>query len=127
MRIDNWDIPGIPGYDLDATGASRPWFWYGNVAIAASAPWNDAPIGSLYLRIYAGSVSVWAKTVDNNATADWQELMRAGGSHTGSLTVTGDVNVTGNVTASDTITAGDFIATNEAAAPEAPAPKGRKK
>ena len=100
-RITTFDIPGVPGYDKDCTS---PWMWPGNYALSgAMTPWCDAPVGSIYFRITAGSVQWWQKTVDNNADADWVQIMRAGGTVTGDLTMTGDLTVTGTITAGDVI------------------------
>lgn len=52
-----------------------PWVWCGNVAVAGdTTPWKDAPLGSQYTRITAGSVSLRIKTAANSADADWQTV-----------------------------------------------------
>ena len=100
-RITTFDIPNVPGYDLQA---SFPWLWPGNYALSgASEPWKSAPVGSVYIRLTAGTVEWYCKTVDNNADADWSEIMRAGGAVTGDMTITGDLTVTGTVTAGDVV------------------------
>lgn len=52
-----------------------PWVWCGNVAVdGAAEPWKDAPLGSQYTRIAAGSVSLRIKTVSSSQTSDWQTV-----------------------------------------------------
>ncbi len=99
MRITNRDIPSIKTFNQ--VYANEPWFWYGSETLdGTSAPWMDAPLGSLYMLIAAGSVTWYVKRVDNNATADWVQVLHTGGSQTmADLTVTG------------TLTAGDIVAT----------------
>lgn len=95
MRITNDNIPGVMAYDLDPNGVNTPYFWYGNDAIVGTrAPFSTAPIGSIYVRIAAGSVSMWAKATDNDATADWKEMC---------------ATLNGSLTISGTLTAGDIV------------------
>lgn len=99
-RITTCDIPGVPGYDLNVP-STWPWMWPGNLAInaancASGKTHGDAPIGSCYMLITAGSVAWYLKIANNKAAADWQIILRVGASVTGDLTLTG------------TMTAGDY-------------------
>lgn len=83
MRLDNSDIPGLRRYDADETGASKPWFWYGAMALDGTvAPWSEAPVRSLYLYTSGSTAVLYVKTVDNNAAADWTNLALAGEAET---------------------------------------------
>ena len=97
MRITNRDIPGIKAFNLNYT--AEPWFWHGTEALDGTlAPWKDAPLGSCYMLIAAGSVTWYLKTADANATADWVQVIHAGGSQT-----IADLIVTGTLTAGDVV------------------------
>jgi hypothetical protein len=100
-RITTSDIPGVPGYDLNQQ-TQWPWIWPGNLAInaancAAGKTHGDAPLGSVYMLVTAGSVAWYLKVANNKAAADWQVVLRVGASVTGDLTLSG------------TVTAGDFV------------------
>lgn len=92
-RITTFDIPGVPGYDQ---GCDFPWMWPGNYALTATvAPWKDAPIGSVYILILAGSVSWYMKVAHTEAATDWKIILRV------DATITGDLTLTGTLTAGD--------------------------
>ncbi len=97
MRITCNDVPGIPAYEIDY--ANDPLMWAGSAAVDGDATrFSEAPIGSIYIRRLAGSVTFYAKTAHNEADADWVAwLTLAGG------TITGDLTVTGTVQAGDVV------------------------
>jgi hypothetical protein len=81
---------------FDPGGNAAPLAWYGNqTPQGASKPYCDAPLMSFYICNLSGSEAVYVRVALNNADADWQALVRAGG------TVAGDITVTGTITAGD--------------------------
>jgi len=99
LRITARDIPGLKSFNIDY--ANEPWFCPGVEALDGTiVPWTAAPLGSLYMLIAAGSVTWYLKTADNDATADWVQVLHAGGGQT-----VADLTVTG------TLTAGDIVST----------------
>jgi len=74
MRIRNDFLPsGQPAYDLDPTGASAPFMWYGGKTLDGTiSPWKDMPVGSIYIYQYPGIGSVWyMRQAVADATASW--------------------------------------------------------
>ena len=99
MRISNKDIPGIKWFNIDY--ANEPYFWYGTEAVDGTIPpWSEAPLSSLYLLQASGSVTLYAKLTDTDATADWIQLLHA----TGGQTIAGNLTVDGTLTAGDLVT-----------------------
>ncbi len=64
-------IPSEPSKGENAV-FQNPWIWASEVALDGTIqPWLSAPLGSIYIRVESGSVSVRQKTADNSASADW--------------------------------------------------------
>lgn len=55
-----------------------PWVWCGNTAVDGTVyPWLNAPLGSQYTRITAGSVTLRIKTTTNGVNGDWLTVTAA--------------------------------------------------
>lgn len=69
-------LGNTPYVDGDRPQAHTGFFEFsGTDAIdGTDGPWYDAPIGSTYRRLAAGSVADWIKVTDNGATADWVQV-----------------------------------------------------
>lgn len=70
----------IPLHPAFVEGAifRHPVKWFGNVAPDGDAhPWMQAPLGSEYTRITAGSVALYVKKEANSADADWKAVTTA--------------------------------------------------
>lgn len=64
-------IPLYPGTAQSSLFA-LPQKWAGNTAPDGdAAPWVTAPLGSEYTCITAGNVTLYQKTANNSADADW--------------------------------------------------------
>ena len=64
-------IPSEPA-KVESAILPYPWFWCGEATLDGTiAPWLNAPLGSMYVFVEAGSVAIRFKTANNSATADW--------------------------------------------------------
>jgi hypothetical protein len=98
MRLLNSDVGMSFNYDPD--GVKAPQFFYADAALdGTTGPWKQAPMGSMYMRITASNVTMYVKIAAAGATADWRQILGAGDTVTGGLTLTG------------TLTAGDVVIT----------------
>ena len=111
MRITNADIPDLPGYELDPTNASAPWFWVGQREVdGAASPWSAAPVGSLYLALIASVAYLYVKTVNTGATTDWNVmLMSDPNAYVVNSLMDSETTYIDNLTVKGTLTAGDVV------------------
>jgi len=59
-------------YDDGVNGQSpRGLFWDTVAPTGASSPWNEAALGSVYVRKLASNVAIYVKSAANSADADW--------------------------------------------------------
>lgn len=75
-------------FNPDAFSGDQPEILWGTTAPDGDvSPQNEAPIGSIYLRMAASNVGIYLKTVDNNADADWTKISGAYTGNTGFIPV----------------------------------------
>ena len=65
-------IPNLPQTKEDAILGALPVMWTGNTARDGdAAPWKDVPIGSIYIAVVSGTLTLWIKDANNQSDADW--------------------------------------------------------
>jgi hypothetical protein len=74
-------IPNTPLRHYESTSGFAPYLWYGDDAVAATALWNGAPLGSIY--VYKASESAtpvtYQKVAADGAVTDWAILQPSHG------------------------------------------------
>jgi hypothetical protein len=64
----------VPNEPAKVQGAAFPYpsVWCGEEALdGAVQPWLSESLGSIYIRVESGNVSLRMKTAENGASADW--------------------------------------------------------
>lgn len=62
--------------NLDSVATGRlPVMWSGTAAVnGTTGDWHMVPLGSIYVRVTAGSVALYAKTTEDGDNGDWQPV-----------------------------------------------------